>query len=189
MLVTSHFSVEEFAQPARRGLLALPYPLEWVEGRMRPLCEVLEVLRRRLGDRPVTVLSGYRSEAYNRAVGGAPLAARGGTGRRPGGRPTRSTRRRSTSTVAARSASADSGATPSSPTWTSDPARGWRGGAAAGRDGSDGRCVVARGSRKCEARPPRRWEAPLSRGRLLPSDAIVAALARKSHVPAARRSL
>ena len=69
--VTPHFSVEEFDQPARHGLLATPYPPEWVEGRLRPLCEALEALRERLGGRPVRVLSGYRSGAYNRAVGGA----------------------------------------------------------------------------------------------------------------------
>ena len=35
-----------------------------------PLCETLEVLRAALG-RPITILSGFRTAAYNRRIGGA----------------------------------------------------------------------------------------------------------------------
>ena len=36
------------------------------------LLDMLEILRRRTGDRPVIVNSGYRCEEYNRKVGGVP---------------------------------------------------------------------------------------------------------------------
>lgn len=38
----------------------------------RRLARALEALRNRAGDRPLRVLSGYRTAAHNRAVGGAP---------------------------------------------------------------------------------------------------------------------
>lgn len=76
MLVTPHFAVEEFAlreaQARRKDLDPSPYPPEWVEGRLRPLCALLERLRADLGGAPVAVLSGYRTADYNRAIGGAP---------------------------------------------------------------------------------------------------------------------
>lgn len=72
MRLTKHFSVEEFAQPARHGFFhPAPYPKGWIESRLRPLCEALEVLRAELGGKPVRVLSGYRSALYNRQIGGA----------------------------------------------------------------------------------------------------------------------
>jgi uncharacterized protein YcbK (DUF882 family) len=63
--VTDHFNVAEFA--CKSGHL---YPDTWVEARLRPLCETLEVLRRAI-DRPIVIVSGYRDEDYNRRVGGA----------------------------------------------------------------------------------------------------------------------
>ncbi|MBI4509407.1 MAG: DUF882 domain-containing protein [Deltaproteobacteria bacterium] len=72
MVITKHFTLEEFAQPARPGFEHVPYPAEWIEERLRPLCEALEILRAELGDRPMRVLSGYRTEGFNRAVGGTP---------------------------------------------------------------------------------------------------------------------
>ena len=77
--VTEHLSVEEFA--CRDGT---PYPARWVDTRLRRLCEALEELRatclevvgptdstgRRLRCR-LRVLSGYRTPAYNRKIGGA----------------------------------------------------------------------------------------------------------------------
>lgn len=65
MKITEHFSVEEFA--CRDGT---PYPAEWIETRLRPLCEALEVIRAELGS-PIRILSGYRSPAHNSKVGGA----------------------------------------------------------------------------------------------------------------------
>lgn len=69
--VTAHFTAEEFGQPARHGWRRAAYPARWIAGRLRPLCGALEVLRAALGGRPMTVVSGYRSAAYNRAIGGA----------------------------------------------------------------------------------------------------------------------
>lgn len=69
--LTEHFDVVEWEQPARRGLPAASYPPEWVEERLRPLAEILEVLRAELGGRPIRVISGYRGPAYNAAIGGA----------------------------------------------------------------------------------------------------------------------
>lgn len=66
--VTAHFSREEFGQREGHGVIASPYPAAWVETRLVPLCQQLEVLRARLGARPITVLSGYRSPAYNAAL-------------------------------------------------------------------------------------------------------------------------
>lgn len=72
MRLTDHFSLAEFAQPARHGFQSEPYPREWVNDRLLPLCAALELIRDALRS-PITVLSGYRSEAYNRcpAVRGA----------------------------------------------------------------------------------------------------------------------
>lgn len=72
MQVTPHFALSEFSQPARHGQPAAPYPQEWLQERLQALCQLLEVLRAHLGGQPITVLSGYRSEAYNKAIGGAP---------------------------------------------------------------------------------------------------------------------
>jgi hypothetical protein len=74
--VSSHFDVEEFGLPPRgRALRAgfdpVLYPSTWIGERLRLLCEALEVLREELGGRPVHVVSGYRPENYNRAIGGA----------------------------------------------------------------------------------------------------------------------
>lgn len=69
--ITKHFRYSEFAQQARHGFDYVAYPMEWVEPRLVPLCELLEKIRRAAGDRPVHILSGYRSPPYNRAIGGA----------------------------------------------------------------------------------------------------------------------
>jgi uncharacterized protein YcbK (DUF882 family) len=68
--ITEHFSLEEFAQPARHGLPSVPYPERWIEDRLRPLCLILEEIRREVGA-PLRILSGYRSPEYNRKIGGA----------------------------------------------------------------------------------------------------------------------
>ncbi len=61
MKVTPHFDTAEFA--CHDGT---PYPDEWVAERLTPLCEALEVIRAAAGS-PVTIVSGYRSQAYNDA--------------------------------------------------------------------------------------------------------------------------
>ena len=65
MQVTSHFSLEEF-----RCKDGTPYPAEWVDSRLMPLCEQLELVRALCGNRVVTITSGYRTPEYNRKVGG-----------------------------------------------------------------------------------------------------------------------
>lgn len=67
MKVTEHFSSEEFACKDR---LRTRYPADWIEPRLRPLCETLEVIRAELGE-PIRIMSGYRTPEHNQAVGGA----------------------------------------------------------------------------------------------------------------------
>ena len=72
--VTLHFAVDEFARKARPDAgfpKAAPYPPGWVESRLRPLCEALEVIREALGGKSIKVGSGYRDPSYNTAIGGA----------------------------------------------------------------------------------------------------------------------
>jgi uncharacterized protein YcbK (DUF882 family) len=75
MKITAHFSLDEFGRPERkRGYKVYPaseYPSVWVPDRLRPLCDVLEVIRAALGDRVIHIGSGYRDRVYNQAIGGA----------------------------------------------------------------------------------------------------------------------
>lgn len=48
-----------------------PYPGRWRKTRAIVLAHEFEVIRRLCGNKPITVLSGYRTESWNRAVGGA----------------------------------------------------------------------------------------------------------------------
>lgn len=73
MQLTRHFSTSEFAQKSGHGLPGLDYPDEWITTRLLPLCNELEVLRDVLG-KPVRVISGFRSEQYNKRIGGARLS-------------------------------------------------------------------------------------------------------------------
>jgi len=73
---SSHFAVEEFGLPPlgrklRAGFDPVRYPPKWIDERLKLLCEALEVLREELGGRAVHILSGFRPENYNRAIGGA----------------------------------------------------------------------------------------------------------------------
>lgn len=47
------------------------YPPRWIESRARPLAAAFERVRTLCGDRPIVVLSAYRTEAHNRLVRGA----------------------------------------------------------------------------------------------------------------------
>lgn len=69
MQVTAHFWSEEW--DCKDGTA---YPAEWIETRLRPLCEALEVVREKLGGHPLTITSGYRTEYWNNAVGGQPAS-------------------------------------------------------------------------------------------------------------------
>lgn len=67
MKVTNHFDSAEWAC---KDKLRTRYPADWVESRLRPLCETLEVIRAKL-DQPLRIVSGYRTPEHNRSVGGA----------------------------------------------------------------------------------------------------------------------
>lgn len=64
-MLSQHFTVEEFA--CHDGT---PYPADWVDTRLAALLSVLDPAREAHGG-PVDVISGYRTDVYNRAVGGA----------------------------------------------------------------------------------------------------------------------
>lgn len=73
-LLTAHFTIEEFARKARpeKGFpQAAPYPEKWVQPRLLPLCQVLEVVRSALGGKGIKVGSGYRDPEFNMRIGGA----------------------------------------------------------------------------------------------------------------------
>lgn len=63
--LTPNFSLEEF-----RCKDGTPYPAEWVNDRLMPLCVILELVRAAFGS-PLTIVSGYRTPAHNVSVGGA----------------------------------------------------------------------------------------------------------------------
>jgi uncharacterized protein YcbK (DUF882 family) len=48
-----------------------PYPVDWRDDRAVVLATVFERIRAAAGNRPLVVLSGYRTPAHNRSVGGA----------------------------------------------------------------------------------------------------------------------
>jgi uncharacterized protein YcbK (DUF882 family) len=66
--ITPHFSLSEFT--CRDGS---PYPAEWIASRLKPLCDALERIREAAGA-PVKIVSGFRSESYNRRIRGARLS-------------------------------------------------------------------------------------------------------------------
>ena len=71
--LTAHFALEELACTQHRDLDNTPPPE--VVGTLRTTAARMEEIRRLLGDRVITVTSGYRSPAVNRAVGGARTSA------------------------------------------------------------------------------------------------------------------
>mgnify|MGYP006376259313 CR=1 FL=1 len=66
MIITPNFTRQEF--DCKDGT---PYPEEWIESRLRPLCEAIEVIREVAGGKPINITSAYRTEAHNKKVGGA----------------------------------------------------------------------------------------------------------------------
>lgn len=66
MKITKHFSLEEFA--CKDGT---PYPTEWIDTLLTPLCEDLEIIREEFGGKAITITSGYRTLKYNQKIGGA----------------------------------------------------------------------------------------------------------------------
>lgn len=70
--LTPHFSLEELTASqaaARHGMGNCPSPA--IAARLRLTASLLEKVRTLLGDRVISVSSGYRSPAVNRLVGGA----------------------------------------------------------------------------------------------------------------------
>jgi len=75
MFITPHFTLEEMTVSqiaCREGLDNTPDPQ--VLDNLQHLCQALEHVRS-LVDRPVLISSGYRSQALNQRVGGAPNSA------------------------------------------------------------------------------------------------------------------
>jgi zinc D-Ala-D-Ala carboxypeptidase len=72
--LTPNFTLEEFTHSqtaARRGMLNVP-PLGSPErANLQRTAEVMEEVRKLLGDKPVLISSGYRSPQVNKAVGGS----------------------------------------------------------------------------------------------------------------------
>jgi uncharacterized protein YcbK (DUF882 family) len=64
MLVSRHFVYPEFASKPRGNVTGVPYPTEWIDGRLQPLCDMLDKIRDAWGG-PVSVVSGYRSPELN----------------------------------------------------------------------------------------------------------------------------
>lgn len=76
MQLTEHFSLEELIASqtaARAGIDNTPSAA--IVANLRVLAQGLEHVRAALGGKPIHVSSGYRSEALNRAVGGAGKSA------------------------------------------------------------------------------------------------------------------
>jgi len=74
--LTPHFTLAEMIRSdtaTARGIDNSPNPTE-IE-RLTALCEVLELIRTKLGNKPITITSAFRSEALNKAVGGVPNSA------------------------------------------------------------------------------------------------------------------
>ena len=67
MRLTTRYRSREFDQPPHGRGEAVPYPKEYVDDRLRPLCQLLEMVSTRLGDKAL-VLSGYRSPGFNARV-------------------------------------------------------------------------------------------------------------------------
>ena len=60
-----------WAELACHDATRTPYPGRWRASRARRLATVFEAIRHACGDHPLRVLSGYRTPAHNRTVGGA----------------------------------------------------------------------------------------------------------------------
>lgn len=71
--LTAHFALEELATTEHREFDNSPSPD--VVGTLRNTAAQMEAIRRLLGDRVISVSSGYRCRALNRAVGGSRTSA------------------------------------------------------------------------------------------------------------------
>lgn len=74
--LSAHFSLAELthsATAARKGLANIAPP--HIVDQLFLTADRMEHVRTLLGDRPISVLSGYRSPEVNKAVGGSPTSA------------------------------------------------------------------------------------------------------------------
>lgn len=71
--LTAHFALEELSCTDHREFDNTPPPE--VVAQLRLTAAQMEEVRRQLGDRTISVSSGYRCRALNRAVGGAATSA------------------------------------------------------------------------------------------------------------------
>jgi uncharacterized protein YcbK (DUF882 family) len=72
MKLTNNFSLNEFESniPRRKGFPVIQVPLELM-GNVRELANNLQIIRNHI-DKPITITSGFRTEDYNKKVGGKP---------------------------------------------------------------------------------------------------------------------
>lgn len=68
---SKHLSWDELSC---RDRMRTTYPINWRETRAVTLAKVFEAIRTAAGNRPIEVLSAYRTPDYNAAVGGAPAS-------------------------------------------------------------------------------------------------------------------
>lgn len=74
--LSQHFTLEEFTRSEWAARHGLPNsPNSDTLQHLIDTAQQMEQVRTLLGDRPITVLSGFRSGRVNAAVGGAPLSA------------------------------------------------------------------------------------------------------------------
>lgn len=66
-----HFTPSEIVQLSTHDGVVNRAPTPMIWANIVPTLNVAEWLRMKLGDKPIHVTSGYRSDAYNRAIGGS----------------------------------------------------------------------------------------------------------------------
>lgn len=67
MKITKNFDSNEFSC---HDAVNKAYPQIWLKTRLKPLCELLEVIRAEVKV-PITIISGYRTPEYNKKINGA----------------------------------------------------------------------------------------------------------------------
>lgn len=69
-MLTRNISLHELRQRARHGFAEEPYPKKWVESRAKKVATIVQRVRDHFA-KPAIIVSGYRSPAYNRKIGGS----------------------------------------------------------------------------------------------------------------------